>query len=182
LTNHLEMALPFQVVASQNSTSLQNLFADFRYRFFPREKDGGFQPLLRISIRQAITARARPSSIELNLVSTYGRSNALHLTANVGLDASLPWPENLPRPLTGSYALGAAYPVLGNELRLSAEFRGEVGINDTNPNSFPRHSVGGALSWSRGRVWITAGSLFGLTKLSSATPRFTPRLIWGIAF
>lgn len=182
LTNHLEMALPFQVIASQGNTSLQNLFADFSYRFFPREQEGGFQPLVRVSIRQAISRGARPSSIEANLVGSYGRTNALHLTGNLGLDVSLPWPENLPRPITGSYALGVAYPILGNELRLSAEFRGEVGINDTSPTSYPRHSVGGALAWSRGRVWITAGSLFGLTGLSSNTPRFTPRLIWAVAF
>lgn len=182
LTNHLEMALPFQVVASQGTTSLQNLFADFNYRFFSREQDGGFQPLARVSIRQAVSRQARPSSIEFNLVGTYGRANALHLTANVGLDVALPWPENLPRPIIGSYALGVAYPILGNELRLSAEFRGEVGISDTSPTALPRHSVGGALAWSRGRIWITAGSLFGLTGLSSATPRFTPRLLWAIAF
>src|SRR4030081_4046693 len=46
LTNHLELALPFQIVSTASSTSLAFFAAEARYRFLPRENDGRFQPLL----------------------------------------------------------------------------------------------------------------------------------------
>jgi hypothetical protein len=182
LTNHLELALPFQIVATANSTSLAFFAAEARYRFLPRENDGRFQPLLRVSLRQSISSRSGPSGLEANFVATYGRPNELHVSVDLGARVALPWPENLPRPLVASYAVGVAYPILGNELRLSAEFLGEQGIQDYAETAFPRHSVGGAISWTRGRIWLTAGSLFGLTGPSPASPRYMPRLIWAVAF
>jgi hypothetical protein len=178
LTNHLELALPFQIVASANNTSVQFFSADALYRFFSREKDGGFQPLVRASYRQAIQARSAPSTLELDFVLTYGKPNELHLTTNVGASISAPWPENLPRPVTGTFSAGLSFP-LTSELRLSAEVLGE--FQDRSSSAFPRYFAGGALSYTRGRLWLTAGTMVGITGLSSATPPFIPRLLWAVA-
>jgi hypothetical protein len=182
-SNHLEIALPFQIAATASSMGLDWISADLRYRFFSREKDGGIQPLLRVAVKQAVRAQSAPSTAEMNLVVTYGRATQLHLAVDLGLRVALPWPEVSPRgrPIFASYSAGLAYPLIGNELRIAAEFYGEAGLQDSLSTRVPRNSVGGSLSWTRGRIWITAGSLFGLTGLSAATPEFSPRLIWGIA-
>ncbi len=187
LSNHLELALPFQIVASGNSTALQTFSADAVYRFFSREKDGGFQPLVRVSYHQAISSRSAPSTLEANLVLTYGKPNELHLAVNAGATFSLPWPENLARPVTGSFGGGLSYPLPGGEFRLSAELLAEVQSSPaipstpSMPRAFPRYFAGGALSWTRGRIWITAGTMVGLTGLSEASPPFIPRLLWAVA-
>jgi len=181
LTNHLELALPIQIIAGANNTTLQTFSADLYYRFFSREKEGGFQPLIRASIHQAISARSAPSSGEVNLVLAYGKPSELHIAVNAGVTFSLPWPENLPRPATGSFGGGVSYPLSpGGEFRLSAEVLAEV-QDPSMPLAFPRYFAGGAVSWTRGRIWITAGTMVGLTGLSSASPPFIPRLLWAVA-
>jgi len=184
VSNHLEIALPFQVVASANSMGLNWFSADLRYRFFSRERDGGIQPLLRVAVKQAIRSQSAPSTAEMNLITTYGRATRLHLSVDLGLEVALPWPENAPqRPITATYAAGVAYPLFGSELRIAAEFYGERSWQrDTASTIVDRYSVGGSVSWTRGRIWITAGTLVGLTGLSSSTPEFSPRLIWAVAF
>ena len=181
ISNHLELYLPVTIVSNSSSTNLETISAEVRYRFFPREQEGGFQVLLRASVRQAVYTRADPSSTNLGLVASYGKPSQLHLTINVGLYAALPWPEHMARPILLEYAAGASYPLIGNELRLAAEFDGEIGLRETI-NTVGRHFAGGAIAWSRGRVWITAGMLFGLTGISDTTPRYMPRLLWAVAF
>ena len=181
MSNHLELYLPVTIVSNSTSTNLETLSAEVRYRFFPREQEGGFQLLLRAAVHQAVFSRADPSSAELGLAASYGKPSQLHLAINVGLYAALPWPEHMARPIILEYAAAAAYPVVGNELRLAAEFDGEIGLRETS-DTVGRHFAGGAIAWTRGRVWITAGMLFGLTGISDTTPRYMPRLIWAVAF
>jgi hypothetical protein len=181
LSNHLELYLPVQWVANSGNVWLDSLSAELRYRLLPREQDGGFQALIHAAIHQTVYFRSAPSSAELGVAATYGRADQLHLTVNFGAYTALPWPEHMARPILLEYAAGAAYPLIGNELRLSAEFDGEIGLRAT-PQTIGRHFAGGAIAWSRGRVWITAGCLFGLTGLSDLTPRYMPRLIWAVAF
>ena len=182
LTNHLELSLPFQVFATSNSTSLQTFSAELYYRLFSREKEGGVQPLLRVSYHHAIQARM-PSSAEADLVVAFGKPNALHVVLNAGATFSFPWPEAQPplaqfiRPSVGG---GFSFPLDSSaEFRLSTEVLAE--FQDSTSSSFPRYLVGGALSWTRGRIWVTAGTMVGLTGLSSATPPFIPRLLWAVA-
>ncbi len=184
LSNHLELSLPFQVVASANNTSLQTFSAELYYRLFSREKDGGLQPLVRAAFHQAIRAGA-PSTVELDLVLTYGKPNELHLALNAGALISTPWPENLPqgtvRAVTETFSGGLSFPLVpGGEFRLSAELLAETQWDRTS-NAFPRYFAGGAFSWTRGRIWVTAGTMVGLTGLSSATPPLVPRLLWAVA-
>src|SRR5262249_1861661 len=116
MSNHLELYLPVQIVATSTSTNLETFSAEARYRFFPREQDGGFQALIRGAVHQAIYFRAAPSSAELGLALSYGKPSQLHLAVNVGLYAALPWPEHMARPIILEYAVGAAYPII-KELR-----------------------------------------------------------------
>lgn len=185
LSNHLELALPFQISATGNSTTLQQFSAEASYRFFSREKDGGFQPLVRVSYHHAIRGNA-PSTIEGAFTLAYGKPNELHLVANAAATVSLPWPEvqpPLPQPLEPSVGAGISYPLVpGGEWRIATEFLAEFQVSSQSTSSnFPRYFLGGALSWTRGRVWITAGTMVGLTGLSSASPPFIPRLLWAVA-
>lgn len=180
ITNHLELALPVQFVATSGATFLDSIFAEVRYRIFSRERDSGFQPLIRVAYRHAV--RGPPSRVEVNLVGSYGRPTELHLTLDIGASIAGPWPEVSRRPFIATYAAGASYPLFSNELQIAVEANGRFGIHDTSSLAFPRHSLGGAIAWARGRTWITAGCLFGLTDWAAASPRFLPRLNWGIAF
>src|SRR5262249_22645623 len=47
LSDNLELAVPFQVVANASTTSLESIEVDARYRLFPRNDDGPLQPLIR---------------------------------------------------------------------------------------------------------------------------------------
>ncbi len=185
LSNHLELTLPFQISATGNNTSLQMFSAEAYYRFYSREKEGGFQPLVRLSYHHAIRSGA-PSTAEADLVLAYGKPNELHLVVNASGEVSLPWPEGDPpprRPFKPSVAGGVSYPLLpGGELRLSTELLAEFQVSSqSTSDAFPRYFIGGALSWTKGRVWITAGTMVGLTGLSSASPPFIPRLLWAVA-
>ena len=155
---------------------------DLRYRLFPREKDAGLQPLLRVAYKQAIDRRARPNSVEFNVVMAYGRPNQLHLSADFGMRFGLPMAGTSTTPIIATYAAGAAYPLPGSELRVSVEIRGEHGLQDTaTTDNYPGYYAGGAISWTRGRLWITAGTLVGITGLSNSSYYFQPRLIWAVA-
>ena len=191
LSNHLELSFPFQIFATSTTTSLQQFSAEAYYRFYSREKEGGFQPLVRLSYHHAIAkggpSTVAPSTVETDVVLGFGKPNQLHLVVNATAEVSLPWPEGqapLPRPfLLPSVSGGVSYPLVpGGELRLSAEALAEFQVSSQSTSiDFPRYFVGGALSWTRGRVWITAGTLVGLTGLSSASPPFIPRLLWAVA-
>lgn len=185
LSNHLELALPLQISATSNNTSLQEFSAEAYYRFFSREKDGGFQPLVRLAYHHAIRSGA-PSSAEAEVVLAYGKPNELHLVANASALISLPWPDSqppLPQPFDPSVGAGISYPLAPTgEWRIATEFLAEFRVSSqSTSNAFPRYFVGGALSWTRGRVWVTAGTMVGLTGLSSASPPFIPRLLWAVA-
>src|SRR5215813_10889824 len=83
LSNHLELSFPFQIFATSTTTSLQQFSAEAYYRFYSREKEGGFQPLVRLSYHHAIAkggpSTVAPSTVETELVLGFGKPNALHL-------------------------------------------------------------------------------------------------------
>ncbi|NVJ08312.1 hypothetical protein HUW63_24120 [Myxococcus sp. AM001] len=180
LSQHLELAIPFQVRANQTDTQLESFEADFRYRLFPRGDDGAFQPLVRAVWHQAINT-PEPSRVDVDLVGSYQWDNGLRTTVDLGAQVGFPSlrGDEGPTRILGTYSVGVAYPVIEDELQVSLESFGEFGLKDANQD--PHLFVGPSVAWTFGRMWITAGTLFGLTAVAPETPRFMPRLIWAVA-
>ncbi len=183
LTSSLELALPFQVSATRSRTWLDSFEADLRWRVFSRNDDGKFQPLVRAAFHQSIHAPGEPPRVELNLVGSYGAPEELHVTVDIGGRLFLPGLAGMAGPsrVMATYAAGVALP-LSSSLRISAEVFGELDVlNPPTGSDVPHHFAGASISWTRGRLWITAGTLVGLTPLAPFTPQFMPRLIWAVA-
>lgn len=180
LSQHLELALPFQVRATRGVTELESFEADFRYRLFPRGDDSAFQPLVRAVWHQAI-ASSGPSRVDLNAVGSYELESGLRLVLDLGVQVGIPALRGGAGParVVGTYAAGVSYPVLPDELRLSLETFGEFGLWEQPQGA--HLFAGPTVAWTFGRTWVTAGVLVGLTALAPETPRFMPRLIWAVA-
>lgn len=178
LTDWLEIAAPFQILALRGSPALLHSFeADLRFRLTPRDQEGGTSALVRVAYHQSIVAR--PSRLDANLVVSHELDSRLRFTADVGFQLALPFLDASPAPpeLMPTVALGAALP-LSDEVRLSAEYFGELPLANLSEQ---HHFLGASVAYSFGRVWVTAGVLVGLTPLFPATPHFMPRLIWAVA-
>lgn len=180
LSQHLELALPFQVRANRTATELESFEADFRYRLFPRGDDRAFQPLVRAVWHQAIRT-ANPSRLDLDLVGSYQLEGGLRAVIDLGAQVGIPALRGSDSPvrILGTYSVGVSYPVIADELQLSLESFGEFPLRGMEQD--PHVFVGPSLSWTFGRVWVTAGTLAGVTGLFPETPRFMPRLIWAVA-
>jgi hypothetical protein len=180
LSQHLELALPFQVRATQSVTELESFEADLRYRLFPRGDDSAFQPLVRLAWHQAIRT-ANPSRVDLTLAGSYQLEGGLRAVLNLGAQVGIPALRGSGGGVRvlGTYSAGVAYPVIPDELQLSLESFGEVPMRglELKPHVF----IGPNVAWTFGRTWVTVGTLVGLTGLFPETPRFMPRLIWAVA-
>lgn len=180
VSQQLELALPFQVRANRTVTELESFEADLRFRLFPRGDDRAFQPLVRVVWHQAIRT-ANPSRVDLNLVGAYQWEGGLRAVLDLGTQVGFPALRGDAGPvqLLGTYSAGITYPVIEDELRLSLESFGEIPVSglDQGAHVF----VGPSLAWTFGRMWLTVGTLVGVTPAFPETPRFMPRLIWAVA-
>ncbi|MFL5355915.1 hypothetical protein [Archangium sp.] len=182
LTQRLELAVPFQVLATRDTTRLDSFEADLRLRLNPRGDDSPWQPLLRVAWHQSIHS-AQPSGVNANLVQSYQWDSGLRLALDLGAQVGLPALRGSEEParLLGTYAAGVSYPVFGEEeeLRGSLEAFGEIPLQGIPGGQ--HHFVGADLAWTFGRSWVTLGVMVGLTPLFPETPQFMPRLIWAVA-
>jgi hypothetical protein len=179
LTQRLELAVPFEVVASRERTQLESFSADLRLRINPRGDDSPWQPLVRVAYRQSIHT-SQPSRVDANLVQSYETQSGLRLALDLGAQAGIPALRGNEGPLRllGTYAAGASYPLIADELRASLEVFGEIPLRNLPGES--HHFVGADLAWTFDRTWVTLGVMVGLTPISKETPHFMPRLIWAV--
>jgi len=184
-TDHLEVAVPFQTVGTTSSFFLESFEVDARYRIFSRNDDGKLQPLVRAAFHQAIWSPDKYSRLDADAVLSYGLRDELRVTVDLGAKVFLPFlapPDPPPDPVRVqvTYAAGVSYPVL-EWLRAGVEVFGEIDVAYKPPPpapQLPHHFVGASLGYQKGKVWITAGMLVGLT---ADSPQFMPRLIWAVA-
>lgn len=177
LSPHLELQLPLQLAATSESTELDSVEAVLRYRLFPREKDDGFQPLIRLAYHQGLSIYAGPPSINVDAVVTYGSPTSVRFTANLGGSCGIPALKNASGPLlsVGTAALGASIP-LTPTWRLAAETYGQAPLGGA-PLPGLQLYAGPSLEWTRGHIWLTFGTLVGLNRNSS---RVLPRVLWAV--
>lgn len=180
LTQQLELAVPFQVVATRDRTQLESFDADLRLRLNPRGHESPWQPLVRLVYHQGIHT-PQASRVDANLVQSLQLDNGLRFALDLGAQVGIPAFRGGEGPLRllGTYAAGVSFPVSEEgDLRASLEAFGELPLLDT-PGA-QHHFVGADVAWTFGRSWVTLGVLVGLTPLFPETPQFMPRLIWAV--
>ncbi len=179
LTQRMEVALPFQIRSVRGNTQLESFEADLRLRLQPRGDDGPYLQLIRLVYHHAIDTAA-PSRMDVNFVQSYGEPDGLRLVLDLGAQVGIPAlrGEQGTVQLLGTYSVGATYPIVEDELRLSFEAFGELPLRGLSGEQ--HHFVGPSLAWTSGRMWVTLGTLVGLTPLFPETPHFMPRLIWAV--
>jgi hypothetical protein len=183
LSSRVELALPFQLRSTGSLTALDSFEADVRIRLRSRDEEHVFEPLLRVAYHQPVDSMQAPR-FDFNLVGSFGKTEQLHVTLDLGGRVSLPFfGKNTAAPVAvvGTYGLGLAYPILTDELRASVELYGEWAITGLGPpTGFPRHFGGASVSWTFGRFWLTAGVLGGLRFLGPQSPELLGRLMWAV--
>jgi len=203
ISSHLELSLPLVLVATPEQTVLNSISLVARYRFFPREQDDGFQPLIRVEYQQPLSnynagsysvyypnpptttvySYSYPQAPELKvlLVGTLGSLASVRGTINVGVQMGLPFLQTSSQAvfsMLGTAGLGVSIP-LGSEFRIAAELDGQVPLAGYPQPNVAQLFLGPSVAWTRGQIWVTFGSLFGLTNNSN---RFLPKVLWGITF
>ncbi|KFA90532.1 hypothetical protein [Archangium violaceum] len=179
LTQRLELAVPFQVLATRERTQLESFDADLRLRFNPRGDDSPWQGLLRVAYHHTIHT-TQPPRLDANLVQSFETEGGLRLVLDLGAQVGLPALRGQEGPvrLLGTYAAGVSYPLIEDELRASLEAFGEIPLQGIPGGQ--HHFVGADVAWTFGRTWVTLGVMVGLTPLFPETPQFMPRLIWAV--
>ncbi len=179
LTQRLELAVPFEVVATRDRTQFESFSADLRLRLNPRGDDSPWQPLVRLAYRHSIHT-SQPSRVDANFVQSYETEGGLRLALDLGAQVGIPAlrGSGAPLRLLGTYAAGASYPLIESELRASLEVFGELPLRNIPGGT--HQFVGADLAWTFDRTWVTLGVLVGLTPIAPETPRFMPRLIWAV--
>ncbi len=193
ISNQLEMSLPVTVYATSQKMELNSISLVARYRLFPREQDDGLQPLFRVEYQQPLSANyyAGPPTLKLLLAATYGALTGVRGTLNVGVQLGLPFLlsstggcRGLPYPCSGNVsalgtaALAVSVP-LGREFRIAAELDGQLPLGGEPYPNLGQLYLGPSVAWTRGQIWVTFGTLFGLTNNSY---RYVPKVLWGVTF
>lgn len=194
ISPHLELSLPVVIVSTPDATVLNTISLVARYRFFAREQDEGFQPLIRVEYQQPLSNYVAGSSdgysytyplppeLKVLFVATYGSLKSIRGTLNVGVQLGIPIFQSSSTAsfsALGTAGLGVSIP-LGTEFRIAAEFDGQVPLSGKPPATYTGQLfLGPSVAWTRGQIWVTFGSLFGLTNNSN---RFLPKVLWGITF
>ncbi|MEN9799250.1 MAG: hypothetical protein RL653_2946 [Pseudomonadota bacterium] len=172
VSQHLEVAVPFQVRAGAGRpTELESFELDARLRLKPRTSQDPFQLTFRGAWHQPTSGGQR--RVDVNLISSWTFDNGAQLLLDVGGLVAVSGAS-----VVGTVDLAGSLP-LTDELRAGVELFSEVplrGPAGVTPHPF----VGPSLEWTRGRFWVTAGVLVGLTPLFPQTPHFMPRLMWAV--
>jgi hypothetical protein len=113
---------------------------------------------------------------------TYGSLKSVRATLNVGVQLGLPIFQASSAAsfsALGTAGLGLSVP-LGSGFRVAAEFDTQGPISGHPPAPYKLQLfLGPSIAWTRGQIWVTFGSLFGLNQNSN---RFVPKVLWGITF
>jgi hypothetical protein len=193
---HLELAVPFQLVDDQHGTNLDFFSLDARWRIKPRTNDDAFQMLVRAAFVQTVVSYG-PPRVETDVVASYGSRKTVHATVDLGVQVDWPTLEGSGMDFwVGTYDVGLAVPLLDGEVQLGAESFGQIAL-DTRPGyrgetlglpwkysypqlfALPQIYVGPDVAWTWGRSWFTAGCGIGLNTKSAL---WMPRVIWAVAF
>jgi hypothetical protein len=152
-----------------------------RWRAFASDRLGTLTPQLDLRIG---LASDQPDMIAPS-IDWARRAGRLGLTAQVGYAGSFISPAGQKRWDWLVWRAGAAYDLvtgpIAPPLQLGVEGYGEVvlhGHNDFSDTAGSTANAGPTLSVAKGRLWLTAGTLFGL---SHDSPAVLVRAVIGVA-
>ncbi|MBM4379648.1 MAG: hypothetical protein FJ086_10165 [Deltaproteobacteria bacterium] len=172
VSQHVEVAVPLQLRAGAGRpTVLDSFELDARVRLKPRTSQDPFQMTFRGAWHQPTSGGER--RVDLNVISSWTFDNGAQLLLDVGGLLAVSGASAV-----GTVDLAGSMP-LTDELRLGAELFAELPVRGAAGET-PHPFVGPSLEWTRGRFWVTAGVLVGLTPLFPQTPHFMPRLMWAV--
>ena len=177
ITDRLELAFPLELTfereMNMGGTALERFGAELRWRLTdpdPVER-GAVAPLLRLGAKRVIAERDL-LRVEADVVVSVD-AGPVHVAADLGavgeVDVAAGTAVYEARP-----GVGASVKVVG-ELRLGAEFYGELGLGDSTAVDW--YSLGPNLAWTHGRFWLSGSVPLGLKNIDAA-----PRLNLAIAF
>ena len=188
LHDRVELAFPWEAVATVGGTRITNFTAEGRFRLYdPNDGNRFVRNLIRVAYQQNFVHPDNAGLPDftpwahLNIVTSLGDVKGSHATIDVGGQIALSFGTN--KVIKQTVGVGYTQRIT-DELRLSAEYFHELVFGGApitlRPNGDPAHHffVGPGIAYSRGRFWMTLGCLIGLTP---ATPRVQPRLLIGIA-
>ena len=177
VTDRLELAFPLELAFERETnaadTALERFGAELRWRLTdpdPVER-GPFAPLLRLGAKRLIGERDL-LRLEANVVLSLD-AGPVHLAMDLGAVGEVD-------PIEGTAlyearpGAGASVRVIG-ELRLGAEFYGEIGLGDHPGVDW--YSLGPNVAWTHGRFWLSGSFPIGLKNIDAA-----PRVNLAIAF
>ena len=181
LTQHVELAFPWEAVVTPAGTQMTDFAAEARIRLYDPNDDQAFvRPLVRLIYQQNF---AHPLNAGrghqypfagADVVVSFGDINGSHLTVDAGILADVGFgPKTM---VLQNLSLGYTQR-LSDEWRLGAEYFHQISIGSA-VTGLKHFFAGPDLAFSRGRVWMTFGVLFGLTP---TTPVVMPRLIVAVA-
>lgn len=180
VNDYVELAVPFQVIATRDVTQLESFEADFRIRLLPRGEEASVTPLVRLAYHHGIPGNVS-SRFDGNFVLRF-ETEELHATVDLGSQLSLPAlrGSDTPASMLLTWSAGIAVPVNEGQYSIAVETFGE--IPTLARAGAPIHGfVGPSIGITKGRVWATLGLLLGLTPVFPDTPQFMPRFIWAVA-
>lgn len=176
ITDELEIAFPIEIefksTEGMSATNLDRVGAELHWRLVDADpiESGPFAPLLRLAVKRKVGDR-QTARFEPGLVFGYDLGR-VHAVADVGGLFEV----NTDGDLHKEFRPGLGVSVrVGRELRIGAEFYGEITIGDDSDVDWL--SLGPNLSWTHGRFWLAASFPVGLLNTDAA-----PRLNWGVAF
>lgn len=187
LTNHVELAIPWEVVVTPKGTQLADFTLESRFRLYDPEKEDQF---VRVLLRTAYTQNfANPDNAglppttgwaALNAVISLGDIKGTHGTIDIGGLTDLHFgAKKLIRQTVGA---GMTFKV-SDEWRIGAEYYHQLQFGGAASATFKGQDAhqffaGPDISFSRGRVWMTIGALIGLNQ---AAPHVMPRFMLAVA-
>ena len=189
LTDHIEIAFPWEVVVSPAGTRIADFTAEMRIRAYDvNDEERLVRNLIRIAYQQNFSHPDNAQMmqftpwVQLNVVTSIGDIKGSHGSLDVGGLLALHFVGTMAFRQT----VGLAYThKIADEWRLTAEYYHELNFGGAPSTVRPvtgenvyNFFAGPSVGFSRGRVWATVGALLGLTP---ASPRIMPRLLFAIA-
>lgn len=180
LTQHVELAFPWEAVVTPAGTQITDFVAEARIRLYDPNDDQAFvRTLVRLFYQQNFAHPLNAGRPQVpfgggDVVVSFGDETRSHATIDVGITADLGFGSKV--LVTQNLSVGYTHNIT-DEWRLGAEYFHQISIGSAVTGL--RHFFAGPdIAFSRGQVWMTFGVLFGLTK---TTPLLMPRLIVSVA-
>ena len=181
VSERLEIALPWQLNASEQNTRLIAFGFEGRYAFFdPLDDTSLFRPQLRVGWQQNFSHPDNGDDwlvpwLTLDFVGTFGQPNRQHVSFDLGLTTDF---RAVNRFFEHQLGIGAVTPFpLFEQVLVGAEYRHQVTLSTGSVGDRRWFFLGPTAAYARGRFWFSFALLVGVGEL---VPRFLPRLSLGL--